>query len=53
MLRVYDALGRQIDQKNVRSSGEVEFSSNLTTGVYFLQLTSPAGRTTAKVIILN
>jgi hypothetical protein len=46
-------LGRRIDQKGVNSSGEVGFSTPLSSGVYFVQLASEGAQKTAKLVLLQ
>ena len=52
VLRVYDALGRRVEQMKVRSSGEVEFTASLNSGVYFIQLEAMGKRGSSKVVLL-
>ena len=52
VLRVYDALGRRLEQMKVRSSGEVELTAPLSSGVYWVRLESKAGQASSKVVLL-
>jgi len=53
VLRVYDALGRQIEQMTVHAEGVVEFRNDLNPGIYFVQLESSGRRVMLKTVLVH
>ena len=52
-LTLYDAAGRKIKRLDVRGSGKVDFSSTLTSGVYFVRLETGQATVTRKAVVLK
>jgi len=52
-LTLYDAAGRRIERMNVRGSGSTEFTSALSSGVYFVRLETGQTTITKKAVVLR
>ncbi|MBN2380515.1 T9SS type A sorting domain-containing protein [candidate division WOR-3 bacterium] len=50
-LTLYDASGRRVDAKRVRGYGSATFDANVTSGVYFIRLSTVSAFLLRKVVI--